>query len=70
MTSFMPPAMTNSGIFLTFASLVQLFDNMNVLATKNSRLILDLADNGGGMVDLANLLLLMVSPEDDTKADL
>eukprot|EP00403_Amphidinium_massartii_P005679 CAMPEP_0178379686 /NCGR_PEP_ID=MMETSP0689_2-20121128/5074_1 /TAXON_ID=160604 /ORGANISM="Amphidinium massartii, Strain CS-259" /LENGTH=992 /DNA_ID=CAMNT_0019999803 /DNA_START=58 /DNA_END=3032 /DNA_ORIENTATION=- len=69
MTGFMPPAMDVKTIYRCFASMIHLYQHL-WKESGSDRIILDLADNGGGMVDLANMLVMLFAPDRKTSAEL
>lgn len=73
-TSFMPPPLFPSPInfFASLMDLIKIYKKtVDVAVAQNTdRLILDLTDNGGGIVELANLLTLLVAPRHHTDTKL
>lgn len=67
-TTFMPlVSLQDPTQFLTYwlGGLTTLYDQI-VNQASADRLILDLSDNGGGVVELANLLVMLIAPRLDT----
>eukprot|EP00931_Biecheleriopsis_adriatica_P059195 TRINITY_DN35386_c0_g1_i1.p1 TRINITY_DN35386_c0_g1~~TRINITY_DN35386_c0_g1_i1.p1 ORF type:complete len:945 (-),score=155.97 TRINITY_DN35386_c0_g1_i1:37-2844(-) len=67
-TSFMPPAKDSVNILNYFAGIIRMYKA--AVGTGAKRLLLDLTDNGGGVVEAANVLIQLIAPRHDTKKKL
>lgn len=67
-TSFMPPAVDMTNPVNYIGAIVRMYKK--AVDTGASRLILDLTDNGGGMVEAANILIQLIAPRLSTKEKL
>eukprot|EP00930_Biecheleria_cincta_P072986 TRINITY_DN6032_c1_g1_i1.p1 TRINITY_DN6032_c1_g1~~TRINITY_DN6032_c1_g1_i1.p1 ORF type:complete len:923 (-),score=142.37 TRINITY_DN6032_c1_g1_i1:265-3033(-) len=64
-TSFMPPAKDAQDPLAYIAAIVLMYKK--AVDTGAGRLILDLTDNGGGMVEAANMLIQLIAPRLNTR---